>query len=232
MAYRPLVIKGPVYFNIAANVRSPDIRALAISAGWVGFEPLFCTITSGVDVAAINISNIPSGLLTIINRGRIGGLVDGTPGLYTRIAINIDNAGGTIFGNGGTGGIGGTLLIQNPSSPTFYATGTPGNGAAGAGFSNTGTLTLVAAQSGSSGSSQTLGGASTGGPMGVSTGGRGGNGGAIGQPGESGQSGTATGTYNLIQVYQPGAGLPAGNYVDGQAYINWLATGTRLGNAI
>lgn len=232
MRIRKRYIKGPVNISITASVRSPDIRALAISAGWAGYEAIYCTILAGVDVAALNISNIPSGMLTILNRGRIGGLVDGTPGLYTRIAINIDNAGGTIFGNGGTGGIGGTLLIQNPSSPTFYATGTPGNGAAGAGFSNTGILTLVAAQSGSSGSSQTLGGASTGGPMGVSTGGRGGNGGAIGQPGESGQSGTATGAYNLIQIYQPEAGLPAGNYVDGQAYINWLATGTRLGNAI
>lgn len=231
MAYRPLLIKGPVYFTIAANVRSPDLRALAISAGWVGYEALYCTIPAGVDVAALNIGDIPSGLLTIINRGRIGGLVNGTAGLYTRVGINIDNAGGTIFGRGGAGGMGGSLLIQNTNSPTYYASGDGGSGGSGAGFNNSGSVTLVAAQSGSAGSSQTLGGPSVGG-TGVSTGGRGGDGGAIGQPGANGGSGTATGNYNLIQVYEPGAGGAAGNYVDGQAYINWVATGTRLGNAI
>ena len=231
MRIRKRYIKGPVYFNIAASVRSPDIRALAISAGWVGYEPLFCTINSGVDVAALTITDIPSGLLTIINRGRIGGLLNGAAGLYTRIWISIDNAGGTIFGTGGAGGLGGTLRIQNPNSASFQATGTPGQGGTGAGFSNTGTLTLVAAQSGSSGSSETLGGPTTGG-IGTSYGGSGGSGGAIGQPGSSGQPGTATGSYNLLQTYPPGAGLAAGNYVDGLAYINWLAPGTRLGNAI
>ena len=231
MAYRPLLIKGPVYFNIAASVRSPDIRALAISAGWVGYEPLSCTINAGVDVAALSIANIPSGLLTIINRGRIGAMVGGAFGLYTRTLINIDNAGGTIFGAGGAGGTGGSLRIQNPNSPSYYAAGDGGAGGAGAGFTTTSTLTLQPASNGDPGRSETLGGSSVGG-IGVSTGGRGGNGGAIGQSGASGESGTASGNYNLIQVFSPGAGQPAGNYVDGNAYINWLATGTRLGNAI
>lgn len=221
-----------MYITIAASVRSPDIRALAISAGWVGFEPLFCTINSGVDVAAINISNIPSGLLTIINRGRWGGLVDGTPALYTRTLINIDNTGGTMFGRGGAGGAGGTLRIQNPNSASYLAMGTPGVGGAGAGFNTSGTLALVAAQSGSLGGSEKLAGPSVGGTLGTSYGGNGGSGGAIGQPGARGQDGSATDSYTLIQVFAPENGQPAGNYVDGQAFINWMATGTRLGNAI
>jgi len=231
MAHRPFLLKGPVYITIAASVRSPDIRALAISAGWVGYEQLYCTINVGVDVAALSIANIPSGLLTIVNRGRIGAMVGGAFGLYTRTLINIDNAGGTIFGAGGAGGTGGSLRIQNPNSPSYYAAGDGGAGGAGAGFTTTSTLTLQPAGTGDSGQSETLGGSSVGG-IGVSTGGRGGNGGAIGQPGASGESGTASGNYNLIQVFPPGAGQPAGNYVDGNAYINWLATGTRLGNAI
>ncbi|ULR87371.1 hypothetical protein [Comamonas sp. B21-038] len=231
MAHRPFLLKGPVYITITASVRSPDIRALAISAGWVGYEPLYCTINAGVDVAALSIANIPSGLLTIINRGRIGAMVGGAFGLYTRTLINIDNAGGTIFGAGGTGGAGGSLRIQNPNSPSFYAAGDGGAGGAGAGFSTISTLTLQPASNGDPGRSETLGGSSVGG-IGVSTGGRGGNGGPIGQSGASGESGTASGNYNLIQVFSPGAGQPAGNYVDGNAYINWLATGTRLGNAI
>lgn len=231
MAYRPPLIKGPVYITIAASVRSPDIRALAISAGWVGYEPIYCTINAGVDVAALSIANIPSGLLTILNRGRIGAMVGGAFGLYTRTAINLDNTGGTMFGAGGVGGMGGSLRIQNPNSPSFFASGDGGAGGAGSGFTTSGTLLLQAAVSGDSGRSETLGGSSVGG-IGVSTGGRGGNGGAIGMPGAGGESGTATGNYNLIQTFAPGTGQPAGNYVDGLAYINWLAFGTRLGKAI
>lgn len=231
MAYRPLLIKGPVYFTIAANVRSPNIRALAISAGWVGYEALYCTIPAGVDVAALNIGDIPSGLLTIINRGRIGGTVGGTPGIYTRTGINIDNAGGTIFGAGGKGGDGGTYTIQNPQSPTYYATASSGTGGTGAGFTTSGSVTLSAATSGTSGSSETVGGASTG-SAGVSYGGSGGSGGAIGQAGSAGSPGSASGNYNLIQVFQPGAGQAAGNYVDGNAFVNWIAPGSRLGNFI
>jgi len=231
MRIRKRYIKGPVNITIAASVRSPDIRALAISAGWAGYEAIYCTILAGVDVAALSIGDIPSGLLTLLNRGRIGAMVGGAFGLYTRTLISIDNSGGTIFGAGGAGGTGGSLRIQNPNSPSYYAAGDGGAGGAGAGFTTTSTLTLQAPGNGDPGRSETLGGSSVGG-SGVSTGGRGGNGGAIGQPGASGESGTASGNYNLIQVYQPGAGQPAGNYVDGNAYINWLATGTRLGNAI
>ncbi|MEJ5149769.1 hypothetical protein [Comamonas sp. MYb396] len=221
-----------MYITIAANVRSPDIRALAISAGWVGYEPLYCTINAGVDVAALSIpSTIPSGLLTILNRGRIGAMVGGTFGIYTRTTINIDNAGGTIFGAGGTGGEGGAFRIQNPNSASYQAMGAPGAGGTGAGFNTSGTLALIAAQNGGLGSSETLGGPSVGG-LGTSYGGNGGAGGAIGQPGTAGQGGSASGNYNLLQVYPPGSGQAAGNYVDGQAFINWIATGTRLGNAI
>jgi len=231
MAYRPPLIKGPVYITIAANVRSPDIRALAISAGWVGYEPLYCTINAGVDVAALSIANIPSGLLTIVNRGRIGGMVDGSPGIYTRTNISIDNAGGTIFGTGGRGGNGGTIWIQNSFSPTYTARGIGGDGGSGQGFSTSSAVTLVSAGPGNGGNSESTGGPSTG-SGGTAYGGSGGAGGSIGMPGESGSPASASGNYTLIERYPADPGSPARNYVDGNAYINWLATGTRLGNAI
>lgn len=231
MAYRPTYPKGPVSLTITASVRSPDIRALAISAGWIGFELLYCTVPAGVDVAALNISNIPHDLLTLIVRGRIGGTIGGAPGIYTRIRIKIDNAGGTIFGVGGRGGNGGSWLIRNPNAASYMAAGDGGSGGAGAAFSASGSVELLAARPGDSGRTEALSGPSVGG-LGSSTGGSGGSGGNIGQAGSSGQSGSASGNYTLVQVYQPTDGQPAGNYVDGNAFVTWLAPGSRLGNAI
>jgi hypothetical protein len=232
MAYRPPLIKGPVYITIAASVRSPDFRALAISAGWIGYEPLYCTINAGVDVSNLTIANIPNGLLTIINRGRIGAEISTGFGIYTRTNISIDNAGGTIFGIGGRGGSGGALRIANTFDNSFQATGLPGTGGIGGGFSNYTPLVLLGGSPGASGSSVATGGPSSGGASPVSTGGAGGSGGAIGVSGASGQAGSATGSYTLIQTFNPSAGDPPGNYIDGNAYVTWIATGTRLGNAI
>lgn len=233
MAYRPPLIKGPVNITIAASVRSPDIRALAISAGWVGYEPIYCTINAGVDVSNLTISNIPNGLLTLINRGRIGAEINTAFGIYTRVNIAIDNAGGTIFGVGGRGGNGGALQIANGFDTSYTAVGFSGNGGRGAGFNtvSTGALTLLNAVSGEGGSTASTGGPSTGGSI-TTTGGSGGPGGALGQSGQAGNPGTATGNYVLLQTFPPSVGGPPGNYIDGNAYVTWLATGTRLGNAI
>lgn len=231
MAYRPWLIKGPVYITIAASVRSPDIRALAISAGWVGYEPIYCTINAGVDVSNLTIANIPSGLLTIINRGRIGAEINSAFGIYTRVNIAIDNAGGTIFGTGGRGGDGGSWRIGNAFDTSYQATGPSGVGGYGSGFTNYTPLALLPGYPGTPGSSQVTGGPSAGGSI-TSTGGRGGDGGALGQSGQAGSSGSASGNYTLLQTYPPSSGGAPGNYIDGNAYVTWIATGTRLGNAI
>lgn len=230
IAGRIIMCGGGSYITIAATARSPDIVALARSRGWNGSGPIICTISPGVDVASLNISGIPHDCLTIINRGRIGGVLNSGTAIFTRVRIRIDNTGGTVFGGGGLGGGGGTYLIQNPNASSYRAQGGTGSGGNGAGFTGSGVVTMVNAQSGSSGSSQQLAGPSTGG-LGTSYGGRGGNGGSIGQAGSIGADGSASGNYTLIQVYQPSAGQAAGYYVDGASFVTWIATGTRMGNA-
>lgn len=230
MRFIPLLIRPPVYINISSTVRSPSISSIATAAGWSGYEPIICTVNPGVDVSNLTISGIPDGVLTLVNRGRIGAEINSPFGIYTRTLMSIDNQ-GTIFGIGGKGGQGGSLRIQNPNSPSYYATGNGGEGGRGAGFTNYLPLTLLSRETGYLGSSETLGGSSSGG-IGVSTGGRGGDGGELGQAGGTGSAGTASGNYNLIQTFPPSAGTAPGNYIDGNAYVTWISTGTRLGGAI
>ncbi len=230
IAGRIITCGGGVSITIGATIRSPDIAALARARGWNGYSPIICTINSGVDIATLSISGIPHDCLTIINRGRVGGVLNGGTALYTRTRIRIDNTSGTVFGGGGLGGGGGSYLIQNPNSSSYRASGNGGSGGNGAGFSSSGVVTMSNAQSGFSGSSQQLGGPSTG-SLGVSYGGRGGYGGSIGQAGSIGSDGSASGNYTLIQVYQPSRGQPAGLYVDGASFVTWIVEGIRLGNA-
>jgi len=228
MAYRPPLIKGPVYITIAASVRSPDIRALAISAGWVGYEPLYCTVNAGVDVATLTVSNFPDYLLTLINRGRIGGVLNGGTGLVASIKFNLDNASGIIFGGGGQGGQGQNVSIFRGTG--YVATGTGGSGGVGAGFSASGTPTMLPAGSGSSGSSQTVGGPAIGGTtQGTATGGTGGTGGAIGMPGNSGDPASTSGSFASSNFYGTTTGELAGFAIDGIANVNILANGSILG---
>lgn len=222
---------GSVSLVIAASVRSPDIAALARARGWNGAGQISCTINAGVDVATLVISGIPHDCLTIINRGRIGGVFNSGTAIYTRVRIRIDNTGGTVFGGGGLGGTGGSWLIQNPNASSYRASGSSGNGGQGAGFTASGSVLMSSATSGGSGGSEALGGPSIGG-LGTSYGGSGGSGGAIGQGGGSGSSGSASGNYTLVQIYQPSLGQDAGYYADGASLIQWLAAGSRLGRAV
>ncbi|MGF6212321.1 hypothetical protein ABIE32_002192 [Comamonas sp. 4034] len=232
MAYRPPLIKGPVYITIAASVRSPDIRALAISAGWIGYEQLYCTVNAGVDVATLTVANIPDYLLTIINRGRIGGVINSGTGIYTRTRIAIDNSAGTIFGGGGKGGDGGDGSVWLTYDPnTYYANGTGGIGGPGQGFSTSGPVTVVsnnAKYPGTTGSTERSGSGT-----GVAYGGASGLPGLFGQAGANGDPGSFTGTGGYNGSWTPGkAGGVAGAYVDGSSYVTWIANGTRLGSAI
>jgi hypothetical protein len=230
IAGRIIMCGGTSYITIAATVRSPDIAALARARGWNGYGQIICTINPGVDVASLNISGIPHDCLTIITRGRIGGGLNGGTAIYTRTRIRIDNTGGTVFGGGGLGGGGGTYLIQNPNSSSYRARGSSGHGGNGAGFTTSGPVIMINAESGSAGGSETLSGPSIGG-LGTSYGGGGGSGGPIGQAGNVGGYGGASGNYVLIQSYAPDLGQPAGLYVDGASFVTWIATGTRMGNA-
>ncbi len=233
MSRNILMSSGSVGITIAATVRSPDIAALARARGWNGSGLITCTINSGVDVAALNIIGIPNDCLTIINKGRIGGVVNGGTGLYTRTRIRIDNSAGTIFGGGGQGGKGGDGAIRNPYSTSYTADGYGGAGGQGAGFSASGSVSMVSALAGSAGTSQQLSGPSSGGTLGTVYGGQGGTGGAIGVAGGFGNSATAgNGQYEVIVLYSGASGAAAGAYVDGNSYVTWIANGTRQGSAI
>lgn len=224
---------GSVSITIAASVRSPDIAALARSQGWNGVGMITCTVNAGVDVASLSISGIPHDCLTIINKGRIGGVFNSGTGLYTRTRIRIDNSAGTIFGGGGLGGQGQSVTIFRGTG--YTATGSGGAGGNGAGFNASGTPVMQGAASGSSGTSQTVGGPSIGGTtQGTATGGTGGSGGAIGVAGQVGGTASASGTYESINYTPPtpAVGAAPGAYLDGSSYVTWIANGSRLGNAI
>lgn len=213
---------------ISATVRSPDIRALALAAGWDGAGQIECVINAGVDVAALSITTLPHDLLHVINNGRIGGVVNGGTGLYARSRMKLTNA-GTIFGGGGRGGEGGRSWVKYRFDDEIFWT-TPGQGGSGAGFSASGPVVFANQQGGDYGSYWEYSGAVAGGETAPwARGGTGGTGGGIGAQGLSGQAATYGGSYQDVGIGAPYPGAPAGYYVDGNSFVTWLATGTRLG---
>ncbi|MBJ2140354.1 hypothetical protein JC796_06405 [Delftia acidovorans] len=235
MSVRWLMACGPktTRINIAAHVRSPDIRALAVAAGWDGAGQIVLTINSGIDVAALRVENIPHDVLHIVvnSSARMGGLINGGTALYTRTRIQLTN-GGTMFGGGGSGGGGGQAWVKYLFDDGIYwAFG--GNGGRGAGFSESGAVTMLSQTGGDSGAYWRYGGAVLGGETAPwAEGGAGGAGGAIGQAGIGGSYATWGGSYQDHGEGLPSNGQAAGCYVDGNAYVTWLATGTRLGRVI
>jgi len=218
-----------VQIVISANVRNPNILSLATAAGYATGMQIECVINAAVDVASLQVTGIPDDALHIINNGRIGGLVSGGTGLYTRTRLRLTNN-GTIFGGGGQGGYGGGAWVQYHGSSGGASGGGGGNGA---GFNASGTVALIAAQSGGRGEDyQYQGAIFPGDTAPAASGGSGGNGGAIGQSGFSGGWGGVGGSASASETTPPGDGQPAGYYVDGNAYVTWLATGTRLGRVI
>lgn len=219
-----------ILVTISANVRSPNIASLATALGWNGSQLIQVTINSGVDVASLSISGIGANLLHIINNGRIGGIANSGTGLYTRIPIRVTNN-GTIFGGGGQGGLGGLTRFGYGSGWAAECRG--GAGGTGAGFNTSGTLAFMNATAGSAGESAAYTGATfPGDTQPAGDGGVGGTGGSIGQPGTAGSAGSVSGSASDVVITPGESGQLAGYYVDGNAYITWHATGTRLGRVI
>lgn len=232
-----------VRVTISASVRNPNVQALATAAGWTTGGQIELVINSGVDVATLSITGIPDDALHIINDGRIGGVVGagasagsqavggvGGTGLYTRNRIRVTNN-GTIFGGGGGGGGGGNASWVYTTGDQGSATG--GGGGTGEGFSTSGPVTLSARANGTSGTTSGYTGATFPGDTAPwATGGGGGQGGTMGVAGSTGTAGTRGGTQAGGGAGPGGAGGLAGYYVDGNSYITWLATGTRLGRVI
>uniref|UniRef100_A0A1A7GEA7 Uncharacterized protein n=1 Tax=biofilter metagenome TaxID=1070537 RepID=A0A1A7GEA7_9ZZZZ len=227
---------GALTLDISNRV-NPNVANLLSAAGWAGINQPVVLVNNGL----INTLNIPSSMngtdLTLINAAscRIGGVLNGGTALTTRAAIKIQNL-GILSGGGGVGGVGGSAWVRRTlaNGAVQYVTGSAGSGGAGQGF-NPGALTIAAAQAGGEGTTGYLSPSGSWGPgdpgrgEAWAYGGNGGSGGAWGQSGSSGNSGQASGDYDTGAGYADGAPGLAGFYVDGNSYVTWLATGTRLG---
>ncbi len=231
-----------VILNLSGITVNPNILALAQAQGWLGYGTLTINVLSGADVGALVIPNdFPDGSVYIVNNGRIGGLGGssnsrGGTGIYTRRKITVTNN-GTMFGGGGGGGEGtGAKLCW--SSDCHSANG--GYGGRGGGYysqdgsGNPGTWvyqsTGTAGFSGGDSSRPSTGYPGDGGSTIIA--GNGGSGGAVGQPGLPGGGANWSGSYSTSSTTVGAAPGLAGYYVDGNSFVTWLATGTRLGNVI
>ena len=226
---------GGVYLIIGASVRNPDVRALALAAGWNGYGNIELRINAGVDVANLIIpATIPNNCLTIVNNGRIGGMAGGTyqqsSGLVAQTRISVDNR-GQIFSAGAQGGNGGDAYFQWASN-TPRVTAYGGGGGTGAGFSTSGAVALVAAQAGVVGTYQVYDGDVFGGQeRGWALGGKGATGAALGSSSANGEAGTfykgsALEASTSGGIPTPPAANPA---VQGNSLITWISLGTITG---
>jgi hypothetical protein len=229
--------------NINGSVAANSTAALTIDGSWPGGVTL---INNG----------------TITGRGGNGGAgaYDGLPypssfvgqaggrAISASVAVTIDNQ-GTIAGGGGGGGGGGKAAYSGEcemgeTSCSGFAGGGGGGGgrtnssytsSGGAAGLNTNLFTVVAPSAGNGGTSSAAG---TGGDGGDVSGPcincnsnntrstrRGGTGGDLGAAGSNGSQ------FNLGDGLGPSGGA-AGEAVNGNSYITWTNTGTRLGTIV
>jgi hypothetical protein len=164
--------------------------------------------------------------------------------LYVNRPTTVTNN-GTIAGGGGGGGGGGVARGIAPKQAVSAAGGGGGGGSGSTGGASggggTGTPAPISANGspGGAGTSPAGGGGGAGGtrtnanfnPSLTATGGTGGAGGGRGAAGATGGTGSLSYT---SPVYTPtrtpgGSGGPAGNYIVGNPFVTWPATGTRQG---
>lgn len=225
--------------TISSNITTgANLRSLALAAGWDGTSSLICYNTAIISsndtsVPALTISgSFPRGIEFhnsgfIVGMGGAGappeqaGRAGGTALLVSSNVI-IENT-GTMAGGGGGGGAGvswgwnglirscsgsggGSGLTQTPGTANYYGFGSsyPSQDANADGLYETGGPSYVWGYGGRV----------------SSPGGKGGNWGTAGDAG-----GTVDGNYN----YSGYAGGAAGKSVQGNSFITWIATGTRIG---
>lgn len=218
--------------NINSQVASPNIRTLAIKAGWNQNSKLIVNINTYVNTLRLEAGwSFPNGILINIAAGAgIGGTYNGGTAFYTRVPVEIYNA-GSIMGGGGAGGNGLAVYVDHSFGSRLWISG--GGGGNGVGYTNTISMALTARTNGATAVKQTFTGEVVGeAPWGIGgKGGKGGDWGVAGSPGvHYGNWGGNTATGGIW--VNPGAGGAAGCYIDGSAYASWLATGTRMGRAI
>ena len=234
---QPVVPPPPTPFTltIATSLYAPNVRQLAINAGWNGADPLIVNITAALigalDFGALDFgaTSYPKLTVNISAATRIAG-VPGGVALTTRTFLTLNNA-GTISGGGGAGG-------RGVSVTSFRVANTTKGGAAGGGGGNgqgvvnaSGTAVAQGTTAGNAGTRVDISDPSTG-LSGWARGGNGGRGGEWGQSGNPGDSYTKSGNASINTLYSPEVNRAPGAAVDGDSYITWAALGTLHGTRI
>ena len=221
----------------------PDIVALLSAGGWFGKQQKLRIVNS----ALVNTLDIPASLdgadITLVNAsgGLIGGARNAGTAIKTRAHIKIDNA-GSINGGGGGGGSGGNTNVQFQAPTYIPATGWGygGAGGDGQGFGES-NLTIYARGFGAAGTSTGViygvrdgGGFGGGGEWAQAYGGDGGEGGDWGLGGNFGGFSSVSGAGGYVSggASRGPDGQFAGYYIDGNDFVTWINTGTRIGRVL
>ena len=236
----------PISLTISTNSFNYDVFANRGPAYVAGASDVVVTVNPGVTVGSTSTGAaamlVPSGFspgdtVTIVNNGAIQGrggnggngasspptATSGGPGGGGGSAISVSRPtvitnNGVVAGGGGGGGGGGLRNAGTAKLPQIIGGGGGGGGAG------------VNGGSGGSGGPAPAGAGTPGGGGTSTTGGAGGPGGGVlltagGTGGGRGASGTAGGTGST----PGGSGGGGGNYIVGNPFVTWPATGTRLG---
>lgn len=228
---------GEFTFNYSSNAVKPDIRALAVAAGWNGLAKVIVNISSPLINQIIIPDSVtaiyPSGLkLNFASNVLLGS--DGMQGsLRVSQPVTVNNL-GKMYGIGGTGGLGQGLTSSwshsNGNSGRIYASGGSGGRATKFVYN---TVNIQYSDYGNNGTTATApsdpGGSFGGGGPNTITGGKGGYGGGWGAQGDPGNNGTATNWSKASVWYNAESGGLAGFCVEGNAWITWENTGDRQG---
>lgn len=225
--------------SLTYNWVNPDLRSIGLSNGWDGTSRLKIIVNGAVTVSALSITqSFPNGL-EIVNNGNIYGYnhtpLVGTTGstggtaLYTRVPVLMTNYGNIWAGGGsGGGGGGGDIYANIDIVGSGRATGGRSQGC------QPGTTTVQSNQTGQPGGYAEIGEPNDPVWWGYVQGGQGGSGGAWGEVGGKGYE--AYGEANGLYYYDDSpAGLNGGNagyFLDGGAYMGWLALGSRKGRVL
>lgn len=211
----------PFSLTIASGNPSPNIRQLAVAAGWNQRAKLLVNVTAarvaGLVVPSASQASFPAGVEITIGAGTT---IYGDAALSAGQPITVRNL-GTLAANGGIGGNGGSMRFVIDGVTYNGSGGTFGFGAL---FNGT---SVFPAQDGENGTRSYLEY-----PNSWVEGGKGGKGGDFGQWGSAGSAPTCSpdlvGHPNAV-ITPPQSGGPPGYAVSGNSNITWLATGTRLG---
>jgi hypothetical protein len=247
------VNKAIYTLTIAADTQNYDVYANRGPSYVAGDSDITVQINPGVTVGSTTTAAYallvpsafnPADTITIVNNGAIrgaggtggnggsttGATTPGTPGLSGGNAIYVNRPttitnNNTVAGGGGGGGGGGARLVSipTPKGPSNRrGGGGGGGGGAGAFVGAGGALGTTPASPGAVGS-----------PGAATTGGAGGAGGAVspavgtGGAGGTGGGAGAAGVASVAPADSPGGA--AGNYIVGNSFVTWPATGTRQG---